>query len=526
MFDKWLNLPAHLYLKLTALTILTVGIALSNVLMSIGAIWIIANWLIEADFNNYWKRFKKAPSVWLVVGIFFFLAISLIWSTDFQYGFKDLRVKLPFIVIPLVLATSQPLKRIHFQFLLYVFLGIMLFTSVFNFVRFNFVLESPQDIREMSTFISHVRYAVLINFAWIAAFALIRKKNPIGLNIFLFLYAFWLFFYLYKSQVINGYLLFIVLFGIFILFLTAKIQHKVKRNSVFVLLILATCVTGWWANQKWHQFQSGEPIIYSELELYSPNGNPYFHDTLSSQLENGHFVWLYVNQEEMAKEWEWRSAIPYDSLDKKSQPMFGTLMRYLTSKGLRKDSSGVASLSTEEIQMIEDGQTSIKTNAGFMSRLEAFVVEYAIYKDGGDPNGNSFNQRMEHLKAAVHILKSKWLWGVGVGDVPATFDQAYADMNSLLNKENQHRSHNQFLTIWVTLGIIGFLGFLALFIVPFFEVKQKDFLMVLFLLALFFSCLFQDFIETQAGVTIFGLFYGLALYREKNKPDPLAQDGY
>jgi len=59
MFDKWLNLPAHLYLKLTALTILTVGIALSNVLMSIGAIWIIANWLIQADFKNYWVRFKR-----------------------------------------------------------------------------------------------------------------------------------------------------------------------------------------------------------------------------------------------------------------------------------------------------------------------------------------------------------------------------------------------------------------------------------------------------------------------------------
>ena len=54
MFDKWLRLPAHLYLRITALTLLTVGIALSNVLMSIGAIWIISNWLIEADFNSYW----------------------------------------------------------------------------------------------------------------------------------------------------------------------------------------------------------------------------------------------------------------------------------------------------------------------------------------------------------------------------------------------------------------------------------------------------------------------------------------
>jgi len=75
------------------------------------------------------------------------------------------------------------------------------------------------------------------------------------------------------------------------------------------------------------------------------------------------------------------------------------------------------------------------------------------------------------------------------------------------------------LTIWVALGLIGFLAFLMLFIVPFFEIKQKDFFMVLFLFGLFFSCLFQDFIETQAGVTIFGLFYGLAIYRESEIQD-------
>ena len=72
MFDKWLNLPAHLYLKLTALTLLIVGVALSNVLMSIGAIWIIANWLIEGDFKttgNDLKK-KKPPGLWLQYSFF------------------------------------------------------------------------------------------------------------------------------------------------------------------------------------------------------------------------------------------------------------------------------------------------------------------------------------------------------------------------------------------------------------------------------------------------------------------------
>jgi O-antigen ligase len=515
MFDKWLNVPAHLYLKLTALTILTVGIALSNVLMSIGAIWIIANWLIQGDFKDYWKRFKKAPSAWLVVFIFFFLMVSLIWSDDFQYGFKDLRVKLPFIVIPLVLATSQPLKKEHVQFLLFVFLGIMLYTSLYNFIRFNFILEQPQDIRDMSVFISHVRYAVLINFAWVTAISLMNRKNAVWLNVVLLLFTGWMFFYLYKSQVINGYLLFILLVGIFILISASRIRNAWRKRSVFAGLVLGVFLLGFFANQKWNALNNVEKIQFSELELYTPNGNPYYHDTLSGQIENGHFVWLYVSQEEMKTQWEKRSKIPYDSLDHKGQPMFGTLMRFLTSKGLRKDSMGVMSLTNAEIQFVENGQTSIRTNAGFSSRLEAFVMEYEIYKDGGDPNGNSFNQRIEHLKAARHIIEKEWLFGVGVGDVPESFERAYDQMSSLLKVENRHRSHNQFLTIWVALGIIGAMAFLVLFIVPFFEMNQRDNLLILFVLGLFFSCLFQDFIETQAGVTIFGLFYGLALYREK-----------
>ena len=75
MFDKWLKLPAHLYLRITALTILTVGIALSKVLMSIGAIWIISNWLIQADFPKYWEKFKEKKSIWIIVTLFVFFAL-------------------------------------------------------------------------------------------------------------------------------------------------------------------------------------------------------------------------------------------------------------------------------------------------------------------------------------------------------------------------------------------------------------------------------------------------------------------
>ncbi|NOQ75187.1 MAG: hypothetical protein GQ574_24450 [Crocinitomix sp.] len=515
MFDKWLRLPAHLYLRITALTLLTVGIALSNVLMSIGAIWIISNWLIEANFNSYWQKFKEKKTVWIVVAIYVFIAISLLWSNDAAYGFKDLRVKLPFIVIPLVLATSEPLQKKHFYFLLYVFLGVVLYTSVYNYIRYNYVLENVHDIREMSVFISHVRLSVLINFAIFTCIFLIYKKKfkPLVWIILLGWYAF----YLYKSQIINGYILFLALSIFALFFFVFRMKSKKLKFTVLALAVLggiSVSILGYNTVQK---LNTCEHVPFSELDLYTVNGNPYYHDTLNTQSENGSFVWLYLSNDELSQEWEKRSAIPYDSLDNKGQPMYGTLMRFLTSKHLRKDSVGLAELTDDEIQRIENGQTGVLMNQGLITRLNAFLMEYRIYSEGGDPNGHSLIQRIEHLKAAVGIIKNHWVVGVGAGDVPTAFTDQYAQMNSRLIEEHQHRSHNQFLTIWVGLGIVGFILFLLLLIWPFFELESKDYFMGMVLLSLIISCFFQDFIETQAGVTIFALFYSLALYREKEE---------
>lgn len=514
MFDKWFNLPAHLYLKLTALTILMVGVALSNVLMSIGTIWIISNWIIEGDFRQYWTRFKVKKSVWLIVVLFFFLMLSFSWSTNIEYGIKDLRVKLPFIVIPLVLATSTPLQKKHFYFLQFVFLGIVAYTSGYNYIRYNFFLPAGADIREMSTFISHVRFSVLVNIGlFVSLYLGIKKKlHPL---ISLVLIS-WFLFYTYEAQVLNGYLLLFVLsifsfwYGLYYLRNRAM---KISATIVFLAVLVIGLVQ---LKQLVNSLKTPEIINYSTLDLQTKNGNDYFHDTLNKQLENGNYIWLYVSTDELKAAWHKRSKIDYDSLDAKGQPMYGSLMRYLTSKGLRKDAEGVEALTDLEVQHIENGVTSCEVNDGLVTRMNAFLLEYLIYEDGGDPNGSSIIQRVEHFKAAKELINDNWITGVGVGDVPDAFKRQYKEMNSLLLEANQHRSHNQFLTIWVAGGILAFVLFVGILLVPLFENKHKDYFFWIVLIALYVSCLFQDIIETQAGVTLFALFYAVAIYRERS----------
>ncbi|MBK6524574.1 MAG: hypothetical protein IPG07_02885 [Crocinitomicaceae bacterium] len=116
MFDKWLKLPAHYWLRVTALVILIIGVAVSNVLMSIGAIWIISNWLIEAKFSDYGQRLKQSPELILILIFLVYSILTIAWSDDFWYAFHDIRIKLPLLAIPLALGSGAALDRRIFHF--------------------------------------------------------------------------------------------------------------------------------------------------------------------------------------------------------------------------------------------------------------------------------------------------------------------------------------------------------------------------------------------------------------------------
>ncbi|MBD3636523.1 MAG: O-antigen ligase family protein [Crocinitomicaceae bacterium] len=522
MFDKWLKLPAHYYLRITALVILTVGICLHNTLMSIGAIWIMANWLIEADYRYYWKKFKSTPTIWLLLGLLFLGLLSLLWSEDVAYGLKDLGRKMPFFAIPFALGLGKPVEKKVIFFLLYIFLGIVVLTSGINYYRYNYVLENVTDIRQMSYFISPIRFSVLTALGTFAAvYLIIKNKGP---RIIWIAMIPWLLFYTFKAQMLNGYLMLAVLVIFTMIYLVKENSSYTWKWVIFSTFFFAVVFGVWKVNSLVKLYYIEEDITLDDLELYTVNGNPYYHDLYTDVRENGNLVWLYVQQEELSREWNERSEIPYDSLDRNGQPMYGTLMRYMTSKNLRKDSAGLAQLTPDEITKIENGATSIDINRGFRTKVFEVLYQWDMYQNGGDPNGHSLLQRAEHMRVAWSLVKQHWLIGVGMGDVPTAFESEYSATQSKLSEEYWHRSHNQYLTIWISHGFLGLICLVGMLLVPVFKRKHLDYFHGVVYLTLFFSLLFQDMIETQAGVTIFGLFYALATYQEDQSTNSVSKE--
>jgi len=190
-----------------------------------------------------------------------------------------------------------------------------------------------------------------------------------------------------------------------------------------------------------------------------------------------------------------------------------TLIRYMTSKGLTKDSIGFSNLTAADIRHIENGYPNyLYTNpTNIRTRIHELLWEINHYVGRQETNGHSLTMRLEFWKTAYHIIKQNLWFGVGTGDVKDAFNKQYEKENSLLKKEWQLRSHNQYLATTVAIGIVGLLFFLVHLLTPFFSKKKLSVFFVFFLLIVFLSFINEDTLETQAGLT-FCIFFTQLLF--------------
>ena len=136
-------------------------------------------------------------------------------------------------------------------------------------------------------------------------------------------------------------------------------------------------------------------------------------------MEDGKYVGLYINYEEMKTEWNKRSSIDYNGRTAEGQFISTTLVRYLTSKDLRKDALGVRSLTDHDITMIEQGSANYSYihSPGLKTRILKMIKGYEVFRLTGNPSGSSMMQRIEYLRASINIIKNNFIFGVGTGDL-------------------------------------------------------------------------------------------------------------
>ena len=147
----------------------------------------------------------------------------------------------------------------------------------------------------------------------------------------------------------------------------------------------------------------------------------------------------------------------------------------------------------------------------------------------GSNNENGVTQRIFFWENSIEIIKRSPLYGHGTGDVNLEFDKQY----SILLKENpsypdsivkaiyifsknNYNSHNQYLQIFIMLGIIGILAFTTILIYSMIiSILTRNFLHFTFLTIIIISCLTECIFDRQMGVVFFSLFNSIFILDQK-----------
>lgn len=500
-----------------------VSLPFAEFMVSISAGLIFVSWLLTGSFAEKWKQLRNQPAALLIISIFCVYVIGCIFTHDQSLALYELKKTVFILAIPLSLSTGPVISYQLLRKMLISFLAALNLATVIALVRL--IFRDQLDIHDIweIMFVSHIGFtfqlllgiSILIYELYHHSTLQKRLRNLLIADI-LYLIAF-----LFILKALTGIVTFALLLMIHLFFVIRKI--KTRKWKLLAGIMLPLIILGGFSYLGWcvYRFYDTDQVNLSQLPEKTQNGHYYQHDISNKLLENGHYVGLYVCQEEMKKSWEQRSSLGYHQDDKNGFPINSTLIRYLTSKGLTKDSVGVSKLTPEDIGYVEKGIANYIYTQRFMSlypRIYQTIWELDVYFKTGDPNMKSLAKRIEFEKAAFTIVREHPFFGVGTGNWKQAFVDAYHKNQSRLDPEQYGSSHNQYLNYLVKFGVLGFLWIMFAWVYPLFLTnKHRFYPAVMLLLILGISNFSDSNLEAHMGISFFIFFYSLFLFSETHQ---------
>jgi O-antigen ligase len=149
-------------------------------------------------------------------------------------------------------------------------------------------------------------------------------------------------------------------------------------------------------------------------------------------------------------------------------------------------------------------------------RVDEMVL--GIKADEGRFSNSSTGIRFKIWKEGLVLIKQQPILGYGTGDVKDALMTQYLKNEIEVAIEKKYNAHNQFIQVFIALGIIGFLIFLTLFFMPIKTgTKEGNLYLVCFVISSAFYMFPESVLENQAGTIFFGLFFTLLNQKSLSK---------
>jgi O-antigen ligase len=518
MFNRQLLRTYHV----TALAAIAFFMPLSVWLLSFFIVAALIVWIIGSRPSRLPSLKKERLPV-----LIFFLSylVYLIWmtkTTDLAFGLRELKMKLPLLVFPVLTGLSEPLTRKEMKIILSFFVTGVIISSLTGVIFYLFErnIADVGNPRKISMFITHISLAEMANLSIVISLWYFFTENSAKHRYLFLLAAIWLTAFLFILLSLTGIIIFSVLLILLSFVLLKQLANRLVKISLGVIVIALFLLAALYLRGEINAFyRNGNSCKYPLAEK-TKNGRLYRHYPERKDIENGNPVWVYICEEELRKEWNSRSSLRYDSLDNKRQQLRFTLIRYLASCGLTKDSAGMARLKVRDISFIENGITNTLFTLGkpIKSRIYEIIWQIDYWMNGGNPSGHSVTQRFEYLIKGWHLFRNNMLTGTGTGDIKSEFREQFRKEKSPLGEEYIYLPHNQYLTLLISFGLTGFIIIIISFLIP--VLMKKNFrnpLFIIFIVIIMISMCAEDTFETHTGLSFFAYFYALFIFGNVEK---------
>jgi len=515
-------------LTIVLFSIFVLSLPYSKSFVSIFAGLIFINGVFFSIMNKEIKtKLKENNSFWFLISVLGVYLVGLLFSKDLKLGLNEVNKALMWLVLPSGVLLSPRLSKKYFWLILTLFIFGVTVSTFISSSRMLFSNSFGIDNFREVNFISHIPFSLQIAFSIFILINSFFTENWLLKFLkphYRIIWILWLLFFIIILKSILGLIAFYFT-AILLFYLIVNRNHnpRIKKGIIIGTLFFSLLPVIYLGNviYKFYDIKDTNP---EKADKQTVLGNDYEFDFNNKFKENGYYVNWYICTIELEQAWNQRSNVDFNEKDGKGFPISGTLIRYLTSKGLRKDAEGVKSLNDRDIKNIESGianyifDTSVYA---FYPRIYETIWEFDKYMLTGNPNDQSFSQRIEFTKASIIIIKDNFWFGIGTGNYLIAYRDAYKKMNTQLDVENYGLVHNQYLSYLSKFGLIGFLY--IMFVLFFVFIKNKGYrndLLILLFVNLLIANLGDSIWETHIGLYYFVFFFSLLIW---HSPQELSQ---
>lgn len=514
-----------------SLALFMIGLPLSNAIISLSTIFLLLVWIVTGDFKSKFSRLGHNKVSLLLMSVFLLYLIGFMFAKDQSLAIKELSKGLPWLVFGLILGSSQQISRKSTDRLILVYCLSVIISATIAFVRLTMADMIGLSNFRAATLVDHMPFSFQLSFViWIIIYYAIRNhklqntdhaiinygKNKIVIEIAITMLIVCLLAILLVIKSFNAYIYFGIMSFLGLILISNEAKHTIYKKLLISLSVIIIIVPLIYITFSIIDYYDVKEYNIETIDKKTSKNNLYVHNFANKSKENGNYTWLFVCEEELIPLWNENSEVKYDNYFQSGEPYRDIIIRYMTSKGFRKDADGYSQLTKQDIHNIECGMANcIYSNYTFSiyPRIYETIWEIDQYIITRNPNLKSLAQRIDLTILGIDIIKKHFWTGIGLGNYMYEYEVALKNSDSKLDKCYLGSTHNQYLSYMMRFGIFGTLYIMTVLIYTFIKYrKQHSFLFTIFFVSMLFANFGDANFETFIGSNFFFFFFCLFLW--------------